>query len=29
METERKTKEDEARLNLDRSKFIQGQQLDE
>ena len=28
METERKTKEDEARLNLDRSKFMQGQQLD-
>jgi len=28
METERKTNEDEARLNLDRSKFMQGQQLD-
>jgi hypothetical protein len=28
METERKTKEDEARLNLDKSKFMQGQQLD-
>ena len=28
METERKTKEDEARLSLDKSKFMQGQQLD-
>ena len=28
METERKTKEDEARLNLDKTKFFQGQQLD-
>ena len=28
METERKTNEDEARLNLDKTKFFQGQQLD-
>ena len=28
METERKTREDEARLSLDKSKFMQGQQLD-
>ena len=28
METERKTNEDEARLSLDKSKFMQGQQLD-
>ena len=29
METERKIREDEARLNLDKTKFLQGQQLDE
>jgi hypothetical protein len=28
METERKTKEDEARLDLDKTKLFQGQQLD-
>ena len=29
MDAERKSKEDEARLNLDKTKFLQGQQLDE
>jgi len=29
MDAERKTKEDEARLNLDKTKFLQGSQLDE
>ena len=28
METERKTREDEARINLDKTKFLKGQQLD-
>ena len=28
MEEERKVKEDEARINLDKTKFLQGQQLD-
>ena len=29
MDAERKVKEDDARLNLDKTKFLQGQQLDE
>jgi len=29
MDAERKQKEDDARLNLDKTKFLQGQQLDE
>ena len=29
MDAERKSKEDEARLNLDKTKFLQGSQLDE
>jgi hypothetical protein len=29
MDAERKQKEDEARINLDKTKFLQGQQLDE
>ena len=29
MDAERKAKEDDARLNLDKTKFLQGQQLDE
>ena len=29
METERKTKEDQNRINLDKTKFLQGQQLAE
>ena len=29
MDAERKVKEDESRLNLDKTKFLQGQQLDE
>jgi hypothetical protein len=29
MDAERKVKEDEARINLDKTKFLQGQQLDE
>jgi len=29
MDAERKSKEDESRLNLDKTKFLQGQQLDE
>ena len=27
METERKTKEDEARINLDKAKMVQGQKI--